>query len=258
MTVDIEALKKEFDTLGLRLRGVLSIDGFGETEPPPAIQGSGVPNETSNGTFHSLLIIGNIGNELWARDAGAYPTGGGEASSGSTGEYATANPEHMNEWTRQVIDPIAARLGGVAYYPFGGPPYHPFQRWAMQAEPVTPSPIGMLIHPDFGLWHAYRAAIAVPESVDPPPPDERANPCLTCPDEPCLSTCPVDAFKDMRNPDGGYDVPACAAHIARDAGRDCLTQGCRARRACPIGRGFHYVPGQAEYHMQAFLRARQP
>jgi hypothetical protein len=33
--------------------------------------------------------------------------------------------------------------------------------------------------------------------------------------------------------------------------------GCRARRACPVGRGYHYDPKQAAFHMRAFLDARR-
>ena len=42
------------------------------------------------------------------------------------------------------------RAGAV---PVRRPPYWPFQQWARRAEPVHPSPIGVLIHPRYGLWH---------------------------------------------------------------------------------------------------------
>ena len=29
----------------------------------------------------------------------------------------------------------------------------------MRAEGLKPSPLGVLVHPDFGLWHGYRGAI---------------------------------------------------------------------------------------------------
>ena len=65
-----------------------------------------------------------------------------------------------------------------------------------------------------------------------------------------MTSCPVGAFDD-----GRYDVPACTAHVASEAGRACLTGGCLARHACPIGRASRYHPAQAEHHMCAFLRA---
>jgi hypothetical protein len=54
----------------------------------------------------------------------------------------------------------------------------------------------------------------------------------------------------------GYDVAACAAHVAAAAGADCLDLGCRARRACPVAPSGHYRPEQARFHMEAFLAAR--
>lgn len=147
---------------------------------------------------------------------------------------------------------LARDFGARAILPFDGPPYVPFQRWAQRAEPVAPSPVGILIHPDYGLWHAYRGALAFPEALELPPADPRPRPCDTCSGRPCLTTCPVDAFTRA-----GYDVPACAGHLRGAAGADCVTGGCLARRACPVGGAWAYAPGQAEFHMRAFLRARR-
>src|SRR5690606_16718138 len=125
-------------------------------------------------------------------------------------------------------------------------------RWAQRAEPVFPSPVGMLIHPEHGLWHAYRCAFAFAGELEGVP-ERRAvsSPCESCAEKPCLSTCPVGAF------DGSaYDVPACAGHLRRPEGADCMGLGCRARRACPVGRAATYLPEQAAFHMAAFLEAR--
>src|SRR4030095_137820 len=49
-------------------------------------------------------------------------------------------------------------------------------RWAMRAEAVAPSPLGILIHPDYGLWHAYRGALAFAERLALPPRGARPLP----------------------------------------------------------------------------------
>ena len=100
-----------------------------------------------------------------------------------------------------MLDDVARRFDATALYPSDGPPYLPFQRWAMKAEPVRSSPLGILIHPDYGLWHGYRGALAFAGALPLPPRDERASPCDDCADRPCLSTCPVAAFGEA-----GYDV----------------------------------------------------
>ncbi|RVU36533.1 4Fe-4S dicluster domain-containing protein [Hwanghaeella grinnelliae] len=206
--------------LGLILRG-----GF-QAEPD-----DGAPAGTA-----TMLLVGNAGPGLWRR------------SGGDLRDEADA----MDAWTQRVMDPIGDRFGATVLYPFGGPPYHPFQRWAKRAEGLQSSPLGILIHPEYGLWHAYRAALCFGETMSLPDASPAGYPCDTCLGKPCLSACPVAAFSET----DGYDVPACAAHLRTEDGADCMGMGCRARRACPLGHDFVYDPGQAAFHMQAFLRAR--
>jgi hypothetical protein len=33
-----------------------------------------------------------------------------------------------------------------------------------------------------------------------------------------------------------------------------MGEGCRARRACPVGRDYRYAPDQAAFHMRPFRR----
>ena len=223
--IDIEAA---CSAAGLTMRGAFHPDA---ADCVPDLS-SGRPTET-------LVLLGNVGPKLWSRFSVAP-------------EFADKSPDPLNRWSERVIGALAESLNAEALYPFGGPPYLPFIAWAKRAESVRESPLGMLIHPDHGLWHAYRGALALAERIDLPPPDTRPVPCDTCTDKPCLSACPVSAFSEQ-----GYDVVACAEHIAAPAGRDCLDLGCRARRACPVGQSAQYDAAQAGFHMAAFLRARR-
>lgn len=186
----------------------------------------------------AIVLVGAVGARGFAAFA-ASP----EAHDGA------ADP--LDRWSRRTIDGLAAELGARALYPFGGPPHWPFQRWAQRAEPVHASPIGLLIHPDYGLWHSYRGALGFSQPIVIPERAERASPCEACVARPCLSACPVGAFTPR-----GYDVAACAAHLRRAAGRACMEGGCLARRACPVGAQFSQGPAQAAFHMRAFLAAR--
>jgi len=172
----------------------------------------------------------------------------------------TASPEAvdgaadpLDRWSRRVVDRLAAELGARALYPFEGPPYWPFQRWARRAAPMYVSPLGLLIHEEDGLWRGYRGALAFAERLAAPPIEAATSPCETCRTRPCLSACPVGAFTDA-----GYDVAACAAHLSDPAGRDCMERGCLARRACPVGAKHTQEPHEAAFHMQAFLAAHRP
>ncbi len=197
-----------------------------------------VPPLSDGRATGSLVLAGNVGGPMWRAFS-------------ADRDAQERNP--LDAWSRRVLEPIAERFGGAALFPFGGPPYLPFQRWARRAGPYAPSPIGPLIHPDYGLWHAFRGALAFSHRLALPPPDTRPSPCESCADKPCLATCPVGALRP-----GGYDVPACVAHISTPAGEDCIALSCRARRACPIGRIYTYPPKQSRFHMAAFIRAVKP
>ncbi|HVY98006.1 MAG TPA: ferredoxin [Dongiaceae bacterium] len=215
---------------GMMLRGGFS--PLGPEDAVPALDG-GRPVRT-------LLLVGNAGPAMYGHFFAA-----GE----SDGPLANA----LDSWTRRVIEPIAARSGARALFPFGGPPWHPFQRWAKRAEGLRASPLGILIHPEFGLWHAYRAALLFERELELPAARSLAHPCDDCAGRPCLATCPVGAITAE-----GYDAARCAAHVAGPAGPDCRTGGCLARRACPVGRDHVYPARAMEFHMAAFLRNHTP
>lgn len=200
--------------------------------------GDAVPDVAPGVPCATLVLVGNAGPAMW--------------------RHFRASPEFhlpvdpLNAFSRRVVGDLAERFSARALFPFTGPPFLPFLRWAQKAEPAWPSPIGALIHAQYGLWHAYRGALALPGRIMLAPKPEAKRPCDTCTNRPCLNTCPVEAFTER-----GYDVPCCVAHVDSQAGTDCLTGGCLARRACPVGREFTYAPEQAEFHTRAFLRANK-
>ena len=209
---------------GLLLRG-----GFS-----PAAD-DGVPNLPDGRRAATVILIGNAGPAMFGQFR-------------QSPEAADGMAHPLDRWSERVIGGIARNLRAHAVFPFGGPPWHPFQRWAEKADEVAPSPTGMLIPPDYGLWHAYRGALVFGEPVPFPPRGKRSPPCMTCADRPCLSTCPAAAMTA-----DGYDVGRCRLHVASPAGRICGDGGCLARAACPEGRAFRYEADQAAFHMAAFV-----
>ncbi len=210
---------RALSALGLRVLGVV--------EPRP--------DDRLPASARSLVLIGNAGPDMWRLFSADRVPG----------------PHPLDRWIAGGVDSLAARFGARALYPSDGPPYHPFQAWARRAGTSFASPLGILIHPEFGLWHGYRAALLFNRAIAPPTAPTASHPCEACADRPCLTTCPVGAFIP-----GHFDVAACAAHLKGHAGADCRDLGCRARRACPVGRDHVYAPAQAAFHMRAFLDMR--
>ncbi|WP_120498906.1 hypothetical protein [Kiloniella sp. EL199] len=206
-----------------------------------------MPDLSSGQPVLSVIMIGNVGSgDFWD-------------SFKHSGEYLDAVSDPMDRWAKRVVTPIAAKAGGEALFPSDGPPYHPFQKWASRSETLFPSPIGLFISPDWGTWHALRAAILLPFKIEISTAEQEmsnsslTSPCLSCEGQPCLKICPVDAFGVDRD----YDYLACAYHVASDAGTSCASKGCLARRACPVGQQYVLSSEHAAFHMFAFINERK-
>ncbi|GEO83388.1 MULTISPECIES: 4Fe-4S dicluster domain-containing protein [Alphaproteobacteria] len=211
---------------GLHSRGVARFD-----------RGAGAPVLADGGKAHTVLLIGNVGGSLWR----------------AFSEWRETQPDRggahpLDRWSKQRIGALATMTGGTAYYP-SDPPYQPFQRWAIMAEGLKASPLGILIHPAYGLWHGYRGALGFAETLpegalDSPP---NAHPCESCRTKACLNACPAGAVTAAH-----FDVAACRQELLGDAGHSaCMHAGCLARAACPVGAQFCYPEGQLRFHMEA-------
>lgn len=182
----------------------------------------------------TLILLGPDGAAMWDAFQASPEAGDG-----------AANP--LDRWSMRVIGALAEMCGVHALFPFGGPPWHPFQKWAVRGEGARSSPVTMQVTPGRGLWASYRGALAFRERIALPA-QTVSDPCLECA-APCQTACPVGAFAA-----GQYDVPACTAHMKSPAGQACH-DGCLVRRACPAGAAIALPRDQRAFHMAAFLRA---
>lgn len=210
---------------GLTLRGGFN---FGAQDNPPPGP-SGVPAK-------AVLLVGQAGAEPWlhfSRWRESRPAD-------------LANP--LDTWSREVIGDVAKQAGARAVGP-NDKPFLPFQRWAMRAEGLKPSPLGILMHPRYGLWHAYRGALLFGHEISFPAASSVVHLCDACVDKPCLKSCPVDAYsKD------GFAYQACLSHVRGPYGEACRTVGCLDRNACPYGTAYRYPADVQAFHMAAFAR----
>ncbi len=218
---------------GLILRGGVAFDPADDA--PPGRDGSPAA---------AVLLVGSRGAEFWPHFSA----------------WQATQPENMSDpldtWSREVIGQVAATSGALAVSP-SDRPFFPFQQWGMRAERLRPSPLGILMHPDYGLWHAYRGALLLPAGVLA---DEvramnqaAADPihlCDLCDGKPCRKACPVNAHAGE-----GFAYQDCLAHVRSPPGASCRDAGCLDRNACPVATDWRYPPDVQRFFMAAFAPA---
>ncbi|QIA23078.1 4Fe-4S dicluster domain-containing protein [Mesorhizobium sp. AA22] len=219
----IETIAAALSAHGLTLRGGFNFAGDEET-----------PSGLSGGAARSVLLVGQAGAAPWPHFLRWK----------ESQLQAVANP--LDTWSREVIGGVANDFGARAVSP-SDRPYLPFQQWAMRAEGLRPSPLGILMHPQYGLWHAYRGALLFEVEIALHEPRGVIHLCDTCVDKPCLKSCPVSAYSA-----DGFAYETCLAHVRGQSGAPCRTGGCLDRNACPYGVDYRYPPQVQAFHMAAF------
>jgi hypothetical protein len=126
-------LEQRLREYGLYLRGITRLN-------PDELESYGFPVDRA-----AIALVGNIGSSYWPLFS-------------ESPEYDDGAADPLDRWSRRVAETVAAEFSLQPVYPFEGPPYYPFQRWAQRAEALEQSPIGVMMHPEFGLWHSYRFA----------------------------------------------------------------------------------------------------
>ena len=201
---------------GLILRGGLNL---ASDDYPPA---------------RAVLLVGHAGADYWQHFSAwrdRQPSG-------------LAHP--LDGWSRTVLETAAGQVGARVLMP-NDRPFAPFQQWAMRAEGLAPSPLGLLVHPRYGLWHAWRGALLLDREIAAPPAGKPAHPCDACDDRPCLTACPVGAHSLQ-----GFAYQSCVTHVRGAEGAACRTGGCVARNACPVGAQYRYPAEVQAFHQRAF------
>jgi hypothetical protein len=196
--------------------------------------GEAAPSGRSGRAARSAVLIGNAGAAYWPyfmRWRQKQPAN-------------LANP--LDAWCREIVGAIAETFGARAVSP-SDRPYLPFQQWAMRAETLKPSPLGILMHPEYGLWHAYRGALLFDEEFSVEDAPKPIHLCDACDGKPCLKACPVDAYGE-----DGFAYADCISHVRGAQGASCRAGGCLDRNACPYGAAYRYPAEVQAFHMAAF------
>ncbi|QPC88757.1 hypothetical protein GA830_15995 [Mesorhizobium sp. NBSH29] len=220
----LDAVSESLNTSGMILRGGFN---FGTNEDAPA--------GPKGRRAASVLLVGQAGAPPWPhfqRWRAGQP-------------IDLADP--LDSFSRHVIGTVAAKVSARAVSP-SDRPFLPFQSWAMRAEGLHPSPLGILMHPKYGLWHAYRGALLFDHEIAIQTPQDVIHLCDLCVGKPCMKACPVDAHTGT-----GFAYHSCIDHVRGPTGAPCRDGGCLDRNACPHGTHYRYPAEVQAFHMAAFL-----
>ncbi|MGI9462126.1 MAG: hypothetical protein ACR2NY_06105 [Alphaproteobacteria bacterium] len=154
----------------------------------------------------------------------------------------------FDNWSRIAMKKIGHTMGvKTSAMVF---PYHkgrdnkplPFQNISKKFG-FSASPLGLFIHPTFGLWAGFRGGF-IHQKL--PPYRSRwsgiASPCAACLTKPCIAICPAKAVHENY-----FDTTTCHDYLHHHRDAACLTGGCLARLACPIGTKYRYHKNQSQF-----------
>lgn len=217
---------------GLNLFAVFALDGL------PAPVATAVANASpSPNPYQRLLLIGHGGPTLWRQLQANSP-----AATDPVDSYSIAT-------THQFIDRYLAGAASLILYPSNDQYLLPLSELGQLAGWSQPTPLGLGIHPSFGVWFAYRVALlttAVLPTNAPVDPTGQPHACLSCTHKPCISACPAQAVQ----PDG-FDIFACSRYRLQP--KSACADRCLARMACPMAPEQRYTLAQIQYHYQHSL-----
>ena len=199
--------------------------------------------------MQSIIVIGNGGGDFWK----AFK------QHAETNRDWTEREHPLDDFTRLVIDRdvVPVLVASVAehriVYPFiGDGPTLSFMAAGKAAGLAGPSLLGVMVHPAYGPWIAFRAAILINETIDAPGEALGFDPCPTCEVRSCVSACPAGAV----SVDKGWDIPKCLTHRV-EIEADCASR-CHARAGCVLGPEHRYPDDELAYHQMRALRAMRP
>jgi epoxyqueuosine reductase len=253
MTDIIGAIRAAGVRHGLNLVAAIRADRYDSAVAPAmrttAVTSIEIPAAGMPATPRSIVVVGNGGGDFWSAFSAFAER--------NPGWRERANP--LDDFTREIVEreiaPVVRESGVrcVAVYPFvqAGPSLN-FIELARLAGLGGPSIIGVVLHPVYGPWIAFRAALIVDVEIDWAGPAIGFDPCPGCVPRSCITACPASAVAFP----SGWDIPKCLTHRV-EVEADCAPR-CHARAGCVIGPEHRYPEDELAYHQGRALGAMLP
>jgi hypothetical protein len=176
-------------------------------------------------SWPSLLLLGSTGPALWdAMSAADW----------------LSRPDPVDSWCATRLSELRASLPMRGVFVF--PSRTPVDVLALgrAAGWAHPTPLGLGMHPEHGLWVGYRGALLLDVAVPEAGVRTEVPPCESCEGTPC-----VGAWLGAAVEPGGLQIAACFEQRLTDT--PCA-QSCASRRACPVGVASQYGESQVAHH----------
>lgn len=239
----ISRIRERAAPFGLNLVAAIPVEGY-DGRVASAYRAGAIAAEA-----RSIVVIGSGGRAFWdavKRHAERHD-----------GWWQREHP--LDDFTRAVVEneiaPDVVRQGVDCkiVYPFTAErPTLNFIELARAAGLAGPTILGVVAHPSYGPWIAFRAALLVDVLVDTPGDALGFDPCPSCVARPCITACPGGAVAYPK----GWDIPKCLVHrVEQEA--DCAGR-CHARVACVLGPEHRYSDEELAYHQMRALRSMRP
>ena len=178
----------------------------------------------------TILLLGNGGQDFWQKFTLNIPAGDDPVDIFSA------------EASEQVLEKCCPGLKRKLLFPTDECPVL-LQRLMLQAGWHTPSPLGIGMHAEYGLWNACRAVWWLDAELEQAMPQKTVvDHCAHCVDTPCMTACPAKALGEGRMP----LLNRCADYRLSDD--SVCEQTCVAREACPVATEHRYTAEQLSYH----------
>jgi epoxyqueuosine reductase len=236
----LDAIRASAIPHGLNLCAAVPVERY-DSAVQPALSASRM-----DPAARSIVVLGNGGRSFWS----AFQL----HAARNPGWRERENP--LDDFTRNVMEhEIAARLdrAGLRHtvvYPFMNDGRSlDFVSLGRIAGIAGPSILGVAVHPMFGPWIAFRAALLLDVLMDIPGDALGFDPCPGCVARSCIRTCPAGAIGFP----SGWNVPKCLTwRVENEA--DCARR-CHARAGCVLGPEHRYPDDEIAYHQMRALRA---
>jgi ferredoxin-like protein FixX len=216
--------------LGFNLQAIFRFEQL-----PGAVRREITRHEPASARFQNLILLASGGSMFWPimkQDPGVKMD----------------QPDPVDNYTIRALGNFFGN-DAIIVYPTNR--LIPLQALGKLAGWHYDSPLGLGIHPVFGLWFAYRAVIMSRADFTPLASEldvQTGPPCQSCRDKPCINACPASAAVKS-----GFKVQLCSDY-RMEPDSSCHSR-CISRLACPVGRDHRYLPEQMAYHYGHSLAA---